>query len=144
MSTLFGYTQEDIPTIEHWWPLAYPDAGYRRQIAEEWTARVERAIATQTPIAPMETVVTCKDGSQKDVLWGYVPQGDKNFAYGLDVTERKQPAKPPGKSQELLSLLLRHSPIYVFIKEVTPTASVVLQASANFQGDGRYAGCGIW
>jgi PAS domain S-box-containing protein len=90
MVKLFGYTLEDIPTIEQWWPLAYPDETYRRRISEEWTTRVKRAIETQTPIEPMETVVTCKDGSKKNISWGYITLGDKNYSCGLDLTERKE------------------------------------------------------
>lgn len=33
---------------------------------------------------------------------------------------------------ELFSLFMRHSPIYAYIKDVTPTRSVVLQASGNY------------
>jgi PAS domain S-box-containing protein len=37
------------------------------------------------------------------------------------------------ESNELFSLFMRHSPIYAFIKEVTPDRSTVLQASENYQ-----------
>jgi PAS domain S-box-containing protein len=37
------------------------------------------------------------------------------------------------ESHELVSLFMRHSPIYTYIKTVTPTESRVLQASDNFQ-----------
>ena len=37
------------------------------------------------------------------------------------------------KSEELLSLFMRHSPIFAFIKEVSPAESRVLRASDNFQ-----------
>ncbi|TSA46724.1 MAG: PAS domain S-box protein [Deltaproteobacteria bacterium] len=37
------------------------------------------------------------------------------------------------ESNELFSLYMRHSPIYTYIKEVTPTQSIVLQASNNFR-----------
>ena len=87
---LFGYTLEEIPTVSQWWSLAYPDETYRRQISEEWTTRVKYAIEMQSPIEPMESLVTCKDGSKKNILWGYITMGDKNYAYGLDVTARKR------------------------------------------------------
>ena len=87
---LFGYALDDIPTVEQWWPLAYPDETYRRQISEEWTLRVKRAIETQSPIEPMEVVVTCKDGSKKNISWGYITLGDKNYACGLDRTDRQK------------------------------------------------------
>ena len=101
---LFGYTLEDLPTIEQWWPLAYPDAEYRQQIAEEWTARIKRAIATQSPIEPMETSVTCKDGSKKIIAWGYVAMGDKNYSCGLDLTDRKKAEAELQKMQKLQSV----------------------------------------
>ncbi len=36
-------------------------------------------------------------------------------------------------SNGLLTLFIRHSPVYCYIKEVSPTQSVVLQASENFE-----------
>jgi PAS domain S-box-containing protein len=87
---LFGYTLEEIPAVSKWWPLAYPDETYRTQILEEWTSRVKRALETQSPIEPMEVIVTCKDGSKKNILWGYIPMGDKNYAYGLDLSKGKE------------------------------------------------------
>lgn len=90
MIKLFGYTIQDIPSVKEWWPLAYPDENYRNQISEEWNTRVLRAIETQTSIEPMEVMVTCKDGSRKFISWGYITLGDKNYSFGLDLTERKK------------------------------------------------------
>jgi PAS domain S-box-containing protein len=47
----------------------------------------------------------------------------------VDITERKRAEKALRESNELLSQFLRHSPFYAYIKEVTPTLSVVLRAS---------------
>lgn len=86
---LFGYTLEELPTAAQWWPRAYPDETYRQQVAEEWQRRAIHAIETHTTIEPMETIVTCKDGSRKNILWGFTNLGDQNWAFGLDLTERK-------------------------------------------------------
>jgi light-regulated signal transduction histidine kinase (bacteriophytochrome) len=90
MIKLFGYTIEDIPSVEQWWPLAYPDETYRNQVSKEWNDKVKRAFETQSTIEPMEVVVTCKDGSKRNISWGYITLGDKNYSFGLDLTERKQ------------------------------------------------------
>ncbi|CAK0779426.1 two-component system, sensor histidine kinase [Gammaproteobacteria bacterium] len=87
---LFGYTLEDVTSASEWWPLAYPDATYRKWIVEEWQRKIEHAIETHCAIEPMEVVVTCKDGSKKTISWGFISGGDKNWSFGLDLTERKQ------------------------------------------------------
>jgi diguanylate cyclase (GGDEF)-like protein/PAS domain S-box-containing protein len=50
----------------------------------------------------------------------------------VDITERKQAEVTLRETQELFTQFMRHSPIYTFIKEVTPTESRVLQASENY------------
>jgi diguanylate cyclase (GGDEF)-like protein/PAS domain S-box-containing protein len=47
--------------------------------------------------------------------------------------ECKQAEEALRASNELLSLYMRHSPIFTFIKEVTSTQSIVLQASDNYR-----------
>ncbi|GAB6052655.1 hypothetical protein JCM17960_14750 [Magnetospira thiophila] len=87
---LFGYTLEDVPSVAEWWPLAYPDEAYRNHLMTEWQRRAAHAIETQSAIEPIETRVTCKDGSLKTISWGFVSLGDQNWAFGLDLTERKR------------------------------------------------------
>lgn len=50
-----------------------------------------------------------------------------------DITERKKAEENFHQSQELLSLFMKNSPIYAFIKEVTATQSRILYVSDNFQ-----------
>jgi len=109
---LFGYTLADVPTVEHWWPLAYPDEHYRHAIAAEWNRRVAQAISTPSSIEPMEVVVTCKDGSKKDISWSYITLGAIRYAFGLDVTKRKQAEKERARLLYILESSLNE--IYVF------------------------------
>ena len=87
---MFGYTMDEVPDAEHWFRLAYPDAGYRHKVVAEWENRITKASETKTPIEPLEALVTCKDGSKKTVLWGFAYTGEMVYAYGLDLTEQKQ------------------------------------------------------
>ena len=50
-----------------------------------------------------------------------------------DISKRKQTENALRINQEMFSLFMRYSPIHVYIKEVTPTESRVLQASDNYQ-----------
>jgi len=58
----YGYTLAEIPTLEEWWPRAYPDPVYRAQVAEEWSARLEEARRKDRPFEPMEARVRGADG----------------------------------------------------------------------------------
>jgi len=87
---LFGYTLEEVPTAKAWWPLAYPDEQYREKIVSDWQIKIEHAILTKSEIDPLETIVTSRDGSKRDISWGFISTGLQNWAFGLDMTERKQ------------------------------------------------------
>ncbi len=88
-TALFGYTLDDVPDVAHWWPLAYPDEGYRQAIRTEWQTRVESAIRSLSDIEPMEVVVRCKDGSTRHIEVHLSCMGDTNLVTFIDLTERK-------------------------------------------------------
>ena len=56
----------------------------------------------------------------------------KNKELEHSESERKRAEEALQASNELFSLFIRHSPIYTYIKEVTSTQNLVLQASDNF------------
>lgn len=89
----FGYTLQDIPTLEDWWPKAYPDADYREQITTAWKERNEEAARTGGQFQPLEAVINCKDGTTRIVLATSAPLGQHrpgNFIVNLyDITNRK-------------------------------------------------------
>ena len=86
----FGYNQDDIPTIGHWWPLAYPDEAYRLGVMEAWNASCQEVIGTDLDIEPIEYKVTCKNGDIRIVEISGVFLGDDLLATLIDLTDRKQ------------------------------------------------------
>lgn len=86
---LFGYTLADIPSVEAWWPLAYPDQALRSRIRREWHAAVAEASRNQVEIKPMQYPVTCKDGSIKEIEFRLASRGGMNVVLFTDITERK-------------------------------------------------------
>ena len=87
---LFGYTRDEIPTAAEFWQRAYPDAAYGNWVMAEWQRKIPRVFAPGSAREPIETVVACKNGAKKNVVWGFVKLGERNLAYGLDITEQKQ------------------------------------------------------
>ncbi len=59
--------------------------------------------------------------------------GYRNLQLAQSLAERKRSQEELKEHHALISLFMRHSPIYTFIKEVTATESRVLIASDNFK-----------
>jgi PAS domain S-box-containing protein len=112
---LFGYALEEVSCADKWWPLVYPDEEYRRYVSEEWNRRVAQAIETQIPIEPMEVEITCKDGSKKNILWGYISLQNKSYAFGIDQTELKKAEHERMRFLHIMESSLNE--IYVFDSE---------------------------
>ncbi|MDD4925467.1 MAG: diguanylate cyclase [Methylotenera sp.] len=71
----FGYTTDDIPTLNDWWPKAYPDKNYRQWVMDGWRTRQQKSAANGTPFEPMEVNIQCKNGDIKTVLASATPLG---------------------------------------------------------------------
>jgi PAS domain-containing protein len=87
---VFGYTPEDVPSVHHWWPLAYPDPVYRERVRDEWFRRVQKATDERAAIEPMLTTVTCKDGSTREVEFYAAGIGDRHVVVFVDRTEHNR------------------------------------------------------
>jgi PAS domain S-box-containing protein len=76
----------------------------------------------------------CKDGRIIDVEISVKTRDFGNIlvVFVHDITKRKKAEAQVKEINEMFSQYLKHSPIYTYIKEVTPTKSIVLQASDNF------------
>lgn len=84
----FGYALEDVPTVDQWNVLAYPDVEYRTWAVDSWLEAFESAKEAGRVISPPERQVRCKNGEVKFVqLTGVVLDG-KLLVTLLDVTER--------------------------------------------------------
>ena len=59
----YGYTLEDVPTLDDWWPKAFPDPVYREEIKRQWKERVELVRSGHSSPPPQEGRIRCKDGS---------------------------------------------------------------------------------
>jgi PAS domain S-box-containing protein len=86
----FGFSRVEIPTLNEWWRLAYPDAEYRKRAQAVYDATLQRALASKTDLEPIEYRVTCKSGDVRTmVVWGSAVGEDLLLTF-FDVTERKK------------------------------------------------------
>lgn len=100
----FGYKVEDAPTIEEWWPKAYPDPVYRQEAMERWG----RAVATSKNgrVKTEEYEVTCKNGEKKRITIGASIIGDRLLASFYNITERLKAEQALRLNEENLRVTL--------------------------------------
>ncbi|MCX7066334.1 MAG: EAL domain-containing protein [Methylococcales bacterium] len=90
-----GYTLADIPTLEDWWSLVYPEPSYRQWVTDIWHSKLAESIRNNQPFVPMERNITCKDGTVRIFMVSISALDDNNFAGTYlvtlyDITERKK------------------------------------------------------
>ncbi len=87
---LFGYALADLPTLDAWQQLAYPDAAYRDQVVHIWEAHNAQAHAQGLPFEPMVVRIRAKNGSLHHVRVSKVTIGSLRLAVLDDISEITQ------------------------------------------------------
>jgi len=84
----FGYALEEIPTVERWWELAYPDREYRQLVLDTWGQDIMAAERDASEVSPRVYHVTCKNGEVRDCIVSGIATSGGFMASFDDVTER--------------------------------------------------------
>ncbi|MHB8836370.1 MAG: PAS domain-containing hybrid sensor histidine kinase/response regulator [Candidatus Methylomirabilia bacterium] len=85
----FGFLPEEIPTMDRWWHLAYPDEAYRAQVIAQWLGLAAKAMEGNGEIERREYRVTCKDGTAKTMIIFGVLAAGKVFVMFEDISSLK-------------------------------------------------------
>ncbi|WP_159523446.1 sensor histidine kinase [Sunxiuqinia indica] len=119
----FGYTIEDIPTVEKWFEAAYPKKAYREKIKTLWLQELEQRSDRKDTLPPFEARVVCKDGTVKfiQILWSYI--GDKLVLILNDLTNHKKLQKQIlEKNDELQNALNELQKLNIELQKATEKA----------------------
>jgi PAS domain S-box-containing protein len=87
-----GYGEQEVMGNSTVWKKLYPDKEYRKTI----TKNIGRIISENNYLENLETVIHCKNGTEKTILWNTRSLPDEKgaatgyVAIGVDITERKK------------------------------------------------------
>ena len=97
---VFGYTREEVSTLDKWWKIAYPDPEYRSWVRQTWEDTLDRAAREETGIEPGEYRITCKNGEVRTVMVTAALIEEDFLAAFFDVTDSKRAEKAMRDSEE--------------------------------------------
>ncbi|MDX2031976.1 MAG: two-component regulator propeller domain-containing protein [Blastocatellia bacterium] len=86
----FGFTGDEIRTLEDWFHFAYPVERQRNIARADWLEAVSRSSKTEGSAPEAVWQVTRKDGSVRDVEFRFAQIRDMLIVTFNDVTERKR------------------------------------------------------
>ena len=118
----YGYPLEEMPTLEKWTQLAYPDPQYRAGLLEMWGQWVESSMRTGQSMPGTEVRVRCRGGQVKNVfITGVVTPDRKVVSILDDIT---------GRVESERALRERES-LYRALVETTRTGYVVIDGQGR-------------
>lgn len=101
-----GYTLDDIPSVEAWATMAYPDENYRREVFSWWEGAVQRLTSGESAEESNESRARLKNGSTRDLLISAAPMEDKLVVVFQDMTGLRQAEKRRAESEEKMEQIL--------------------------------------
>ncbi|WP_291462064.1 PAS domain-containing sensor histidine kinase [Desulfobacula sp.] len=81
-----GYTLNDIPTKKKWFEKVYPDADYRKKVADTW----EKDNIKQGMGKNQEFTIRCKNGQFKHIEFRSTFLKDQTISVLTDITDQKK------------------------------------------------------
>lgn len=132
LTRCLGYTLADIPTVDHWFPRAYPDPQYRAWAEDQWNHRLAQMHTSGTPFDPMDVTVRTANGEVRTMIVSTTPMGSDtgcHLATLFDITERKQ------AEEQLAALTQRYQRLF----EKSPDAYLLISVPQGEVVDGNHA-----
>lgn len=134
LNKIFGIDEDYEKNIQSWFNLIHPDDLEMMQIYVQ-----DNVISRWEKFDKEYRIIRKEDKEIRWVHWlGQVKFDDNNNAISLiwtiqDITEKKELVEAFSNSNELLTLFLKNSPIFAYIKEIIPTESRAIMISDNFE-----------
>nr|WP_320117938.1 PAS domain S-box protein [uncultured Marinifilum sp.] len=87
---VFGYSLEDISTLDRWWKLAFPNPDYREFVIKKWEDTIGLNAEAKTDSISEVYNISCKDGSVKQTLVSGIALGNEFLSILVDISAQKK------------------------------------------------------
>ena len=99
-TALFGYTQEDVPRVEDWARLAYPDPAYRQETFAWWDKALTEYLQQGTPIPYKVIQAQAASGARIDIVISATVVNDELILSFLDVSASEKALRELKRRQQ--------------------------------------------
>ncbi|MGQ1908978.1 PAS domain S-box protein [Marinifilum sp. RC60d5] len=87
---MFGYSDEEISTLDKWWKLAFPNPDYREFVIKKWEKVTGFSEEEKASTTPQVYNIYCKDGSVKQTLVSGIALGNEFLTIMVDISAQKK------------------------------------------------------
>ncbi len=108
---LFGYDENEVPTLNEWWERAFPDKQVREASMTDWFKEMRTAKGGKSTIEGRSYPIFCKDGTTRIIEFSALFLEGEVLTTFTDITERKKFEEKLKDSEKHLRDLIDQSPI---------------------------------
>ncbi|OQW40742.1 MAG: hypothetical protein A4S08_03770 [Proteobacteria bacterium SG_bin4] len=128
---VFGYTLEEIPTLDDWAQQAYPDHDYREWVKAACSRNLEKALLEKRNVEPLEVQIQPKGGSRLNILstvsvFESAEQAGNLLITFVDMTERKNLELQLIRNHKFLQDLSNNIPGFIYQFQRFPDGSMCM------------------
>lgn len=120
-TNLFGYTKEDIPTLETWYRKAFPNTNYRQNVVEPWYKKLENCDENTISSSELEVSIKCKDGTYRHVLITASFIANKKLFNFSDITTHWKSEQRNRAHDRILGLVAKGTELNDILQEILRT-----------------------
>ncbi len=120
-TNLFGYTKEDIPTLEIWYKKAFPNTNYRQKIVEPWYKKLENYDENTISSSELEVSIKCKDETYRHVLITASFIANKKLFNFSDITTHWKSEQRNRAHDRILGLVAKGTDLNDILQEILRT-----------------------
>ncbi len=135
---LFGYTNEDINSMNDWVQKAYPDEKYRKHIIDKWQKSMENYLTNGT-FSKLASRVFCKNRSKRNIEINFTSLPEANITTFVDLTEQKRVERELSQEKEFSEKIVNSLPGIFYLFMNTGDKYRLVRWNTNHQKETGYS-----